>query len=62
MVGRIMTVKIKREDAAERSGLLFAWNVNNAGVQLREDERHDGNRKNSETESDQREGLWNLSL
>ena len=31
MVGRIMTVKIKREDAAERSWLLFAWNVNNAG-------------------------------
>ena len=27
------------------------------GMQLREDERHDGNRKNSETESDQREGL-----
>ena len=31
-------------------------------IRLREDERHDGNRKNSETESDQREGLRNLSL
>ena len=31
MVCRIMTVKIKREDAAERSWLLFAWNMNNAG-------------------------------
>ena len=31
MVCRIMTVKIKREDAAERFWLLFAWNMNNAG-------------------------------
>ena len=31
MVCRIMTMKIKREDAAERFWLLFAWNMNNAG-------------------------------